>query len=231
MSLSVESRWCGRVFVIRCVGRIITGQESQLESTVNRGLLDSNRMVLNVAEVARVDSTGMGLLVRFHASVTSRGGDIRLAAAQPFFRTLLDMTKLSSLFRMYDSEEEAIVSFLHEPGGMSAGATAAGPLVLFLDQSADLCAFIRRLLNGHGYQVLSTCRLHDAKLLLSASKFSYVVLGPECSQSGADAAQAALTPFAKSASVVRLESGFHLHDADHAGSELLRRLQAAAAGA
>ncbi len=167
MSLSLESRHCGRVFVIKCAGRIVTGEEiTILEACISRGLLESRRIVLHLGEVTRVDSTGMGLLVRFLSHTRNRGGDLRLAAPPLFLDNLLRLTKLTTIFRIYDSEDEAIVSFLKESAVSYPAGTHAGPLVLFVDQSPDLCAFVRTLLQHHGYEVLSTCRLHDAKTLL-----------------------------------------------------------------
>ena len=171
MSLSLDSRHCGRVFVIKCAGRIVTGEEiTILEACITRGLLESTRIVLQAGEVTRVDSTGMGLLVRFLSHTRNRGGDLRLAACPPFLTNLLQLTKLTTIFRIYDSEDEAIVSFLKEPALFHPTGAQPGPLVLFVDQSPDLCAFVRTLLQHHGYEVLSTCRMHDAKTLLSAAK-------------------------------------------------------------
>ncbi len=226
MSLSVDSRACGRVYVIRCIGRIVAGDESRtLEAVITRSLQDFNRLVIDVADVSRVDSSGMGLLVRFLSRVKANGGDLRLASPQPFFRSLLEMTKLTTILRVYNTEEEAIVSFLKEPPTAAKETTPAGPLVLFLDQSVDLCAFVRKMLNGHGYEVVTTSRLHDAKLLLSAADFSYLVLGPECSQLPCDDVIATLKPFAKSADVVQLQRGFQMDDAERAASDLLQRMR------
>ncbi len=128
MSLSLDSRHCGRVFVIKCVGRIVTGEEiTMLEACINRGLLESTRIVVQVSEVTRVDSTGMGLLVRFLSHTRNRGGDLRLAAVPPFLDNLLRMTKLTTIFRIYDSEEEAIVSFLKERALTNPGAVKSRP--------------------------------------------------------------------------------------------------------
>ena len=225
MSLSVDSRVCGKVYVIKCHGRIVTGEESHaLEAALIRAVQNSNRVVIDVAEVARVDSTGMGLLVRFLTRIKNNGGDLRLAAPQPFFRTLMQLTKLSTIFRIYDSEEDAIVSFLKEPAGSIKETAPAGPLVLFLDQSADLCAFVRKLLNGYGYEVVSTCRMHDAKLLLGAADVSYLVLGPDCCQLPCETTVAELMPLARNAKLVQLDRGFHMDDAENAAAELLRKI-------
>lgn len=229
MSLSVDSRACGKVYVIKAFGRIVTGEEcTTMEAAFTRAVQNSNRVVLDVGEVSRVDSTGMGLLVRFLTRIKSNGGDLRLAAAQPFFKTLMQLTKLTSIFRMYDTEEEAIVSFLKEPAGSFKEAAPAGPLVLFLDQSPDLCAFIRKLLNGHGYEVISTCRLRDARLLLNAADVSYVVLGPDCCNAPCETAMAELKPVAKNAKLVQLEKGFQMEDAEKAATELLEKIGATA---
>src|SRR5271165_5630030 len=187
MSLSVEARHCGAVYVIRCTGRIVVGEETAvLEASINRGLREFLRFVLNLGDVSRVDSTGLGQLVRFLSHARNRGGDFRLAAAPPFLSDLLRLTKLADIFRVYDSEDEAIVSFLKEPKAASPSDASVGPSVLFVDQSPDLCAFVRVLLHHHGYEVLSTCRVHDATTLLAATKFDYVVLGPDSSQLPSD---------------------------------------------
>ncbi|HSY11794.1 MAG TPA: STAS domain-containing protein [Verrucomicrobiae bacterium] len=226
MSLSVDSRACGRLYVIRCSGRIVGGDESRtLEAVFIRALQDSNRLVIEVADVSRVDSSGLGLLVRFLSRVRANGGDMRLASPQPFFRSLLDMTKLSTILRVYGTEEEAIVSFLKDPANTIKETTPAGPSVLFLDQSADLCAFVRKLLNGYGYDAVTTCRMHDAKLLLSASDFSFLVLGPECSQLPCDEVIATLKPLAKAAEIVQLQRGFQMDDVERAASDLLQRMR------
>ncbi len=226
MSLSLDSRHCGRVFVIKCAGRIVTGEEiTVLEACIHRGLRESMRIVVQADEVTRVDSTGMGLLVRFLSHTRNRGGDLRLAGVPPFFGNLLRLTKLSTIFRIYDSEDEAIVSFLKEPALTSTGAVSRGRLVLFVDQSADLCAFVRTLLQHHGYEVLSTCRMHDAKTLLSAAKVDYIVLGPDSSSLPADSVAASLKSLAPKASTVLLQNDFKHGDAEQAGLELLRLMQ------
>ena len=79
MSLALESRHCGSVYVVRCAGRIVTGDESAvLEEALKRGLREFTPVVLDVAEVDHVDSSGMGLLVRFLWHTRTRGGDLRL---------------------------------------------------------------------------------------------------------------------------------------------------------
>ncbi len=233
MSLSVDARHCGAVYVIRCSGRIVAGEESAaLEESIKRGLREFRHIVIDLGGVNRVDSSGLGLLVRNLSHVRSRAGDLRLSSPPPFVADLLRATKLSAVFKVYRSEEEAILSFLKEPATPGAETAPAGPMVLFVDRSPDLCAFVRALLNSHGYGVLSTCRSHDAKLLLLSTDFDYLVLGPECSQRPSDGAADRLRALAHSAAVAQLSSDFKYDDPERAGSELLRVMEAAkAAGA
>src|SRR3974390_1507820 len=199
MSLGVESRHVGSVYVVRCSGRIVTGQESKtIDEVLQRGLREFNRVVLTVAEVDRVDSAGMGLLVRFMWHARNRRGDLCLAAPSPFLTSLLQMTKLSSVFKVYADEESAILSFLKEGVNAPAEAVNTGPRVLFLDPSPDTCAFVLALLSRHGYRVLSTGLMGDGKILLT------------------------LAPTGKS---IGLERDVKSRSADEAGTALLERIE------
>jgi anti-anti-sigma factor len=227
MSLGLESRHVGSVYVVRCAGRIVTGQESALlEEALKRGLREFSRLVMDVSDVNYIDSSGMGLIVRFLWHTRTRGGDLRLAGPTAFVTKLLDITKLSAVFRIYSDEEAAIVSFLKE--GVSAPAESAntGPRVLFLDPTPDTCAFVRALLTRHGYRVLSTGLMGDAKILLTASSVDIIILGPDCGQLASQSTVSILQQLAPSAKTLILEREFKSRAADEAGIALLERIQA-----
>ena len=226
MSLALESRHCGSVYIVRCVGRVVTGQESALlEEALKRGLREFTRVVLNVDEVNYVDSSGMGLMVRFLWHTRTRGGDLRLTGPTPFVTRLLEMTKLSSVFRIYPDEEAAIVSFLKEGATTPVESANTGPRVLFLDPSPDTCAFVRALLTRHGYRVLSTGLMGDAKILLNASTVDIIVLGPDSGVLSSSATLSVLQQLAPSAKTIVLEREFKSRAADEAGIALLERIQ------
>ena len=228
MSLALESRHCGSVYVVSCSGRIVSGDESKiLDDTLQRGLREFSRIVLTLAEVTRIDSAGMGLLVRFLWHLRNRHGDLRLAEPAPFVTSLLELTKLSTVFHTYSTEEAAIVSFLQEGVHATSESDNKGPRVLFLDPSPDTCAFVRAVLGRHGYRVLSTGLMGDAKILLSASSVDVIVLGPDCSTAMVTPATIdVLHNLAPAAKTVVLERDFKSRPADEAGMTLLERIQA-----
>ena len=227
MSLAIESRHVGSVYVVRCAGRIVSGAESKiLDETLQRGLREFTKIVLNVSAVDRVDSAGMGLLVRFLWHLRNRRGDFRLAEPSAFVTSLLAMTKLSAVFRIYPDEESAIVSFLKEGPGATAEAENTGPRVLFLDPSPDTCAFVRAVLSRHGYRVVSTGLMGDAKILLSASTVDVIVVGPDSSNMATQPNIEIFQKLAPKAKAVVLERDFKSRSADEAGAALLERIQA-----
>lgn len=112
MPLSLQTRCSGEVHVIQCTGRIVLGEEiKSLEAALEESTRESARVVLNLAAVDRLDSMGLGLLVRYTQRLGIRGGGLRLAAPPASTTTLLNMTKLSDLLKSYPTEEAAIISF------------------------------------------------------------------------------------------------------------------------
>ena len=162
MLLSLTSRLCGNVFVIHCQGRIVAGDEVKaLETALDLAAREVPRIVLHVTEVERLDSVGIGLLVRYAARLRKRGGDIRLAAPPQCITALLKLTMLSSVLPVHPTEDEAILSFLTQSAQPKAQQKPAPARVLVLDQSADLCAFVRSVLVQHDFEVRSASLVGD----------------------------------------------------------------------
>jgi anti-anti-sigma factor len=222
MLLSLSSRFVGNVYVIECVGRVVLGDEVKaLEGALAAGEHEFSRIVLNLAEVNRLDSIAMGLLVRYAERLGKKGGGLRLGAPPPFVTHLLEMTKLSGLLQSYATEEEAIVSFLKQRVAGEAQASG-GPRVLVFDESADLCVFVRTILTGRGYDVRSTCSFRDAKILLGVDGVEYIVVGPSTPRLSAESVVAALTALSPKAKTLRLDAEFKLRDAREATNALLQ---------
>jgi anti-anti-sigma factor len=224
MELTLKSRFVGNVYVIQCAGKIIAGPEAKaLEAALDDAAYEFRRFVLSLSQLTRLDSIGLGLLVRYAVRLRQRDGDIRLAAPPPFLVTLLDLTKLSETFQSFPTEEEAILSFLRQrPVQEGAAQRRHGPRVLVVDESADLCVFVRTVLQKHGFDVNSSCLLADAKVLLQVDKVDYILAGPSTPQCPAEMTLKALTPFAPRAAALRLDDNFKSLDAEQATSALLR---------
>jgi anti-anti-sigma factor len=229
MLLSLNSRFVGNVYIIQCKGRVVLGEEVKaLEAAFDVGAREFTRFVLDLGEVNRLDSIAMGLLVRYAERMDKAGGGVRLAAAPPFVVRLLDMTKLSGLLPSFATEEEAIVSFLKQ--GTTQGAQdRRGPRVLVVDESADLCVFVRSVLIQNGFDVKSTCSFRDAKILLQVDQVEYILVGPGNPQLSSETMLRSLTALAPKATALRLDADFKIRDAREATEELLQMFGASGA--
>jgi anti-anti-sigma factor len=222
MLLSLNSRFVGNVYIIGCKGRVVLGDEVKaLEAALEVGEREFTRFVVNLSEVSRLDSIAMGLLVRYAERMSKQGGGLRLGAPPPFFVTLLNMTKLSDLLQSYPTEEEAIVSFLKQRSPQEAEGSR-GPRVLVVDESADLCVFVRTVLGQHGFDVKSTCSFRDAKILLEVDDVEYIVVGPGTAQLPSETVVNTLTALAPKATAMRLAADFKIRDAREATNALLQ---------
>jgi hypothetical protein len=182
-------------------------------------------VVLDLSEVNRLDSIAMGLLVRYAERLGKAGGGLRLAAAPPFVVNLLNMTKLSGILPSYATEEEAIVSFLKQRSAEEA-EERRGPRVIVVDESADLCTFVRTVLSQHGYDVKSTCSFRDARILLGVDTVDYIVVGPGNPQLSSETVLKTLTGLAPKAKAMQLAADFRIRDAREATDALLQMFRA-----
>ena len=112
MSLLLDVSKTDDVAVVRCRGRIVFGEESdQLRALLLELLQETNRVILNMAWVAHIDSSGLGTLVASFISTRHRGAQIKFAALSPIARQVLTNTHVDQLFEIYDSTEDALKSF------------------------------------------------------------------------------------------------------------------------
>jgi anti-sigma B factor antagonist len=98
--------------VVDCSGRIVFGEESaSLRDTIKKVLAQSPRVVLNLAEVTYVDSGGLGTLVSLYTTARNAGGALKLARLTQRVGDLLQLTKLVSIFEVFENEQLAAQSF------------------------------------------------------------------------------------------------------------------------
>jgi anti-sigma B factor antagonist len=113
MTLRATYRDAGPVTVLDLSGRITLGDGSALLRKTLRDLLADNRtrILLNLADVDYIDSSGIGELVSGYTSVKNREGELKLLHLTKKVHDLLQITKLYTVFDVYSDEHVAVSSF------------------------------------------------------------------------------------------------------------------------
>ncbi|MFQ5816500.1 MAG: STAS domain-containing protein [Terriglobia bacterium] len=113
MTLKVNQREVEGVTVVDLSGRIMLGDSSARLRELLRDLLKQGqkKILLNLGDVAYVDSSGLGELVSGFNTARSQGGQLKLLNLTKKVNDLLQVTKLYTVFEVHDSEAAAIQSF------------------------------------------------------------------------------------------------------------------------
>lgn len=111
--LNISERLVGDVTVLDMDGKITIGEGSVALRTAIRRLLEEGKkkILLNLARVGYIDSSGIGELVSSYTSIGKEEGQLKLLNLTQKLQDLLTITKLLTVFDVYDSEEEALASF------------------------------------------------------------------------------------------------------------------------
>jgi anti-sigma B factor antagonist len=121
MELATTTRQVGDVTVVDLKGRIILGEESAAVRELISNLLseEHTKILLNMAAVDYIDSSGLGMLVSSVARLRKAGGEMKLLSLNEKVDDLMEVTRLYTVFDTADDEETAINSFAK---GAAAGA-------------------------------------------------------------------------------------------------------------
>ena len=94
-------------------GYLTGGEETdELDRTIKQLVEAGNKhLIINLSETQHLNSTALGLLIATHASYTKRGGQVKLCSVDKRIENIFVITKLSLVFDVYGSEEQAIASF------------------------------------------------------------------------------------------------------------------------
>lgn len=113
MAISLKLHDTNGVSVVTASGRLTLGAETNELRDMVKGLLASGhtKLVLNLNKLEYIDSSGLGTLVGLQTSAGSAGGHIKLTRPTGRLHELLVMTRLLTVFDIYDTEEAAVVSF------------------------------------------------------------------------------------------------------------------------
>jgi anti-sigma B factor antagonist len=96
--LSFEIERAGTTAVVRLHGKLIAGAQDRFYNYIKQLIPDSKRVVLDLTDLTRLDSTGLGTLVRLYVSAKSAGCTLELINLGKQIRELLGMTNLLAVF-------------------------------------------------------------------------------------------------------------------------------------
>ena len=109
----VQMRNIGDVRILDCCGKIRLGEGTISIRNVVSDALESGmkKIILNLEEIRSIDSSGVGELMRAYTAVASEGGQLKLLHLTRRVRELLAITKLLTIFEVFDDEPAALASF------------------------------------------------------------------------------------------------------------------------
>src|SRR5215472_7803668 len=112
MTLEITTRYFGNVAIVDCTGKIVLGEETaSMRQYVKELLHSAPHVVLNLARVSHMDSSGVGTLVSLYTSARAAGGNIKLSGLGARVKDVLQVTKLGTIFEVFDTAENAAASF------------------------------------------------------------------------------------------------------------------------
>ena len=113
MSVKLTTRQVGDVAVVDASGRITLGEGSTLfrDKVKELSAGGNKKILLNMGDISYIDSSGIGELVSSFTTVANAGGSLKLLSLTKRVHDLLQITKLYTVFEVFDDEAAAIKSF------------------------------------------------------------------------------------------------------------------------
>ena len=113
INLYIKERQVGDVTVLDLKGRVRVGGATVSLHRAFRSLVQEEKLLilLNLAGVTHIDSSGLGELISSHITVFNKGGEIKLTHLTETLRDLMAVTRLLTIFDVYQNEADALISF------------------------------------------------------------------------------------------------------------------------
>src|SRR4051812_32128906 len=111
--LNIKERQAGDITILDMDGKVTIGEGSVALRTAIRRLLEEGKkkILLNLGGVGYIDSSGIGELVSSFTAINKEGGQLKLLNLTQKLQDLLGITKLLTVFDVYDNESDALGSF------------------------------------------------------------------------------------------------------------------------
>jgi len=227
VAISFETRRVGDIAVVRVAGRLVEGAESATLQKHIDGLMPFGaHLLLNLSAVEFMDSSGLGLLVRYLTRTRNAHGNLKLCALPPPLEEVMRVTRLQGVFDPYASEEDAIADFYHRSDS-TTGSFRFRIDILCVDFSSDVQAYVRELLGQVGFGVLTAGNLPDALILLQATRPRLLVINRDLRAARGTHTAEKFNSLADKLTVVELPDGFSRAEAGEAGEVLVAKVRAA----
>jgi len=113
VSVKISNRQVGDVTVVDATGRITLGEGASVFRDTIRDLAakGNKKILINLSDVSYIDSSGIGEMVSSFTTVTNHGGQLKLLGLTKRVKDLLQITKLYTVFEVFEDEPSAIRSF------------------------------------------------------------------------------------------------------------------------
>ena len=115
--LSIRNRRVGGVTIMDLTGKIVIGDSNRALHSALREAAESDRrdVIVNLGNVSAIDSSGLGELVAGFASLEKSGGSLKLLNLPDRISELMTITKLHTVFDVFDDEDDAVESYHLSP--------------------------------------------------------------------------------------------------------------------
>lgn len=113
MKISTTTRQVGDITIVDLSGRIVLGEESAALRNFVNGLLNGGerKILFNLQNVEYIDTSGLGFLISALANIRKHNGEMKLLHLSPKLQDVMQITKLFTVFEIFDDETAAIRSF------------------------------------------------------------------------------------------------------------------------
>jgi anti-anti-sigma factor len=224
MALSLDTRRVRDITFVKCAGRIAAGADSiALQQHIEHVVPREAKVVLDCGALESIDSTGLGLLIRWLRRTQTLGGDLVLYSVQPRVHEVLRVTRLAPLFELVDTEAAAVDAFQHRT--VVAAPQGIGTDVLCVHNSSNVLTFIGESLTQAGYRVTTTASLSEAVMLLQAASPRVVIVASPLKIRTDTKAAETFNGLLANRAVIDLPATFAVDDADAAGAKLIAEVR------
>ena len=110
--MSIDIKEENGIEIVAVDGRLVAASSGELRDRVMAVVKDNVKIVMDLAKMSHIDSSGLGVLVQLLQAVNKCGGAMKLCNLQQHPRIVFDITKVYRVFEIFDTLEAALASFV-----------------------------------------------------------------------------------------------------------------------